>query len=378
MPASLADFFTRTQFDYYRASTPNGEQPDKPFLSFLEALKAEGRLSLAKTAANRTSVFTDDWNAFVEDRLSSDRFGDIRLLHLVQNAYGPILCHWEMQADRSRDVGLSEGQSAAAAYDGLVCAFDTGSFEDGYYNINDKCISTGERLDVRLEGWTPRLCKRAKGGYVDVGPVEVAPWREFDIPFPSGKALAADWFRIPAFTETVDPAGAFSDDPDSVLGREKMAERYALKHGFVSVHCGGGQPNISVFDGVVAAVDYEDPSIGETGVAPHGVADKGRIPHGLRHVTIIDKQTLVDIVAGKLGQDEAKKTVSAYLKAEGSQILKFDVEPGVHHLYCTGKGDVGEFFTPDGVDLHGTTPRILLSPRKLEPAPEVAAGLSGP
>ena len=104
--------------------------------------------------------------------------------------------------------------------------------------------------------------------------------------------------------------------PFSIAGRYNYAEHFS----FVSVHVGNTSPNMyAAPDGLVAAVSGKE------------FAPIGRICTDYRAATIIDEQTLVDIIAQKMEREAAQAIVQEYLAQ--NDVQRFVTAPGTYHLY---------------------------------------------
>jgi hypothetical protein len=183
------------------------------------------------------------------------------------------------------------------------------------------------------------------------------------IPMPSGHLLIADWVRIPAFHDLIEPLDD-ATDIGSIAGRAARTRAYAETLGVI--HVFGRSPSIFSHQGVIKAgynpVDDQDPSF------------LCRIEADLRWTTMVDRQHLVSLLTPALGLPEAEKQVQEYEQTHSPKPFHAQVEPGTHHLYFSGDpttfaNTVADVFQADGLYLDDfSTPSFVLTDRPLQPA----------
>lgn len=193
----------------------------------------------------------------------------------------------------------------------------------------DFCSRTGAKLAFEFEGWVPTLGIQQAPSY-DFVPVtpgllpRTEGLHEMEVDFPSGQLLVADWFRIDAFSEVTD--------------------EWEEVEGFVSLNSEAGQlwrTQRLAEQGVVCVGTHRSPAILQEGGVLQAVVlseegEKLRSPVGsvstrLWAVSVVDRQTLREILEKRLTPDEATAAIDEMMATE--DIAQVSVKPDRHHLY---------------------------------------------
>jgi len=361
--------------DWFRSTVKlEGETIEAAFERFLVALRDAGGLAPAAGSGGRKGSFMSAWNAFVAGEplgyLDADAVRD----QVMKTIAGQMISLPLLHSTRALKEAADPRAGMRAAYDRVCDALTAGKLP-WYLGLRDQCAVSGEYLYIVLDGWKATLGKtvRVPGQDTRFEPASdfsMAPIVHREVEFPTGELLAADWFRITEFQDTVDAAGIYRHDPNSAVGRIAETDEYLNDHGFVTVN-GGGSPHVLNQDGalVIGRLDEDE--------APRGLRTLGRIDTTYRGLTVIDRSRLEAIIAGKVGAEEAREKVDAYLR-ENREVLRLTVEPGTHHLYFSGgRAFHREFKTDDLSWPQAMKPIFVLSPRPLayegQPEPDAPA-----
>lgn len=279
---------------------------------------------------------------------------------------------------------LAKGKDPEAlekAHVKIVEKMERGDF--GYYDTEmGECADTGARMHLVLTAWQPVLglvefVPNPDGGYDRSQFVPLQPGQfskpgveHLTIEMPSGHLLVSDWFRIEAFNTLSNDMEKEKNrgESSSVQGFIHQTRDYAQEMGFVSVF---GSSNVSVFqDGnrlVIGGEDANEP-LGAVSVLGR---DLGGLCGSLRWTSVIDRQVLVDLVASKVGIEEAQAQVADWEKENAREIIQVTVTPGTYHLYCSGRSQVfSQEFKMEEVDVNVLEyPMFVLSDQPLTPKP---------
>lgn len=209
-----------------------------------------------------------------------------------------------------------------------------GNFEYFEIDCEDRCAITDKYIKYQFKNWAVEPVfydnDRKMTPYL---PPESPGIKVNKITLETGHILAADWFRIEAFTKTVrDKKDHSRPSINSIDGTDQEQQRFAEKFNFFSINVGNSSPTLFEFDGqVMAGHIYEDREDAE--VLDEQYRRLGHVCTDLWNVTIIDKAQLIKIVASSEG-DNAEKIVEDYIKV--NDIVEFHVSPGEYYSYSTG------------------------------------------
>lgn len=160
----------------------------------------------------------------------------------------------------------------------------------------------------------------------------------FRITFPSGRMLAADWFRIPEFTEL-----AKRDEPKTCLSTDAGIVESTLHHlrlGIVSIHVRNTSPSVYLCDGSLAIGReraYEEYVPGSSDDGPDETETPGKVASictDLWNATLIDRETLTALLEAPCGGREAAEAkVAAYLAKNSDGTKAFQIAPGDYDVH---------------------------------------------
>jgi hypothetical protein len=142
------------------------------------------------------------------------------------------------------------------------------------------------------------------------------------VEFKTNELIITDWISIDEFDAQVGPTKLLSSYGGTTASTEEAA-----KHGFVRVHVGDVDPTIHKKDNNFSFDMANDKK---------GYENIGSVEVRVWAVTIIEKQKLVDIVANKVGTQQAEKLVKAYLKTNNHTLA--NIEPGIYTLEFNPEG----------------------------------------
>lgn len=339
-----------------------------PLVAFFKALKAEGRLVTIPNSEGYACRVWNTWNdaarltphtpqAETDEKL--DELAGLFAHHLLHS----IIYPYEV-------VLKTKGADAAAAVDRRVL-FDpiVSEFNEGNYGTwvlsHENCWKTDLPLTLRFNEWAPQGCYiESRTGSVPIEPLAPAKLQETVVELKTGNLLVADWFRIEQFTTPTRREKTFS--LNSRKGREDQTRYLAEQFGMVSVSVSNTSPAVFVEGNQILVGNYYD----EEGPFPERFTLLGNVCTDLWAVTLVEYETLVDIVARTL-PDTAKQVVDDYLATQprGTYGLhQLQVEPGTYYLYHFGDHEkFAEMAQKAGINLDSgiVTPYFLLSKTRL-------------
>lgn len=305
--------------------------------------------------------FVSQWNAWISGDDSPA---------CIKEALYPFLDFAE-QLLISAHFLTEDGRSCEKPYAYFVDAFETGLIHPFHLNAELYSFETGETARLRMEQWQPRLFRpnfddvnfstgTGSARHIDLEPISPAPILEQKILLTTGHMLAADWFRLPGFTETLDSEEDF--DISSTQGREMQTLHYLSRRGVVSVCVGNTSPSVFLHENCLVvgeASDYD---------APPSLARAGQVTTDYWWVTLIEREQLAALIAppNQLSYEAACAMVDAYVADSSNNVVEITLEPGEHHLYF--KGDHRAFtkhFAADEVSFPGVDPFFVLSGKPL-------------
>lgn len=299
-----------------------------PLNRFLQDKLTNKQLNKVVYGEGHNSFFSNAWNELIEDGKPIDNND---LDSTFYQAINFIILNM-------KDESLTD-DFIQSKYKQLTQRFTDGNFADFELGSDVcKCHECGQRMRLNFENWEPsyKVFKTMPDGTLNYK--ELVPPKncldknitELKVNFPTGELLIADWFRIPEFTDTVEYKGEdkYSEERsiNYAKGRVKSTTDYAEKFNFISVSVGNSSPRIFKKGStlVFGRGKYDEETDEE--IAPKKFVEKGYVCTDLWAVTVIDKQTLIDIVSEAKGED-ATETVEDYIKnSYGCNTIK--VKPG--------------------------------------------------
>lgn len=225
----------------------------------------------------------------------------------------------------------------------------------------------------------------AHGKFKPIAPFEAPkPLRHLTFTLPSGVLLAADWFRLPGFTEAVEKDDGTGPSINSDLGVDLRTKDHFERLGLLRVHTTNCVPAF-VQDGDAVRVghfnDEDDAFYTEDGERNDTALPEvvGRVCCDLWDVTFSDREILIDLLekGGKFPDREAAAAVlDAYVGEGEGDVTRLTFAPGTKlHLYMATGGDVSifaeTFRSPDISDWPCMEDMFVLSTRELTADPDL-------
>lgn len=375
---SFSSHFPKSAMESLVSTKLNPTHIDERFVpaleSFLVELKEEGRFNAIENSEGYDTPFIRAWNGIAsEDELFQNR--PKKLWEDVTNMLANKLAFNDLAGLAFRK-DLPSAEEIASVYQQMVESIDQGTFPHFKISEFQSCLETGKTIAFEFQNWRCIAGMPGRGRTFTPAPLPAPPKAlEVSIDFPSGHVLAADWFRIPEFTQAikqVDQKCSKEDSLNSREGRERAVKRYAEELGFVCVNVGNSSPNLFAGDDfVVVGLGDDNPR------KPFKLKDHGNVCTDLWAVTLIDRQRLVEIIAKQVPTEAAEAKVANYLQSNG--VIEFRVEPGAHHLYYHGHHEtfgakLAEGFEIDGLKLGEVeAPFFLMTKQPLSPKHEMDA-----
>lgn len=307
-----------------------------PLNRFLKDALVSKELTKVMYGDGHNSFFSNAWNRLITDGESIDN-NDLDLT--FYQAVGIII-------ENFKDEPLTD-EFIRNKYKKFTQHFNQGNFSDFELGTDVcKCHECGQTMRLNFKNWQPsyKVFKTMPDGTLNYK--ELVPPKncldknitELKVNFPTGELLIADWFRIPEFTETVEYKGEDKYSQERSInyatGRVKSTTDYAEKFNFISVSVGNSSPRIFKQKNtlVFGRGTYDEEKDCE--IAPKKFVEKGYVCTDLWAVTIIDKQTLIEILSKAKGEDSTEM-VENYLETEfdGNTIK---VQPGEYVLKFHG------------------------------------------
>jgi len=380
-----------------RKAIPHPSRPEmsERILGFLEEIRALGVLQPMTAGPDRGIREAQAWNSFVADgREGLGQGGHALMRTPLPKAIWLTLMEGAQdlarEGRRSRKLGWGEpvlmeggvlpalaqksedqlalvasGQRQILAIDTIPCPKT-----DAYFSWAEGSLFApvlGEHDD--------------KGVFQPIAPFEAPkPLRHLAFTLPSGVLLAADWFRLPGFTEAVEQDEGTSPSINSDLGVDLRTKDHFERLGLLRVHTTNCVPAL-VQDGDAVRVghfnDEDDAFYTEEGERNEVPLPEvvGRVCCDLWDVTFSDREILIDLLE-KGGQFPDREAAAAALDAyaDAGDVARLIFEPGsTLHLYMATGGEVSlfaeTFRSPDLSDWPGMEDMFVLSTKALSVDP---------
>lgn len=214
----------------------------------------------------------------------------------------------------------------------LVKAMEEGTFKKTFTG-SVHCFVSGNDLKLEVTHWRPEFYKfnldTRKHEPLRAGEIVREKTRHIEVEFPTGRLLAADWFRVQEFTDATDPVqgkNQMNGDKDLANLTQDMVREFNIVH----VNVGNTTTSLTQVDGGILAYgedEDDDPTLR---------AD-ARVCNDLWWTTIVDEAILRRILERTQTPEEAGQTIESLLQ-NGAKRL--DVEPGTYHLYYASHKDL--------------------------------------
>lgn len=230
---------------------------------------------------------------------------------------------------------MNKEHSLEEQYKSLCDQFNSGNFQCENENT---CCECGKILKVIFKDWQSIFIEFATnketGKYRWQRAVDCynEPAKTINFELKTGNVLVSDWFKIKEFNDIVhnkdDGKGIFSFKHDSKKGRRELVN-HLLQFGVISIPSGTH----------VVVVNKEDElNIGEiiNYYNEKEVKNRKDLSGSLRATTLIEKETLIELIAKNNGLKKAQELVEKYLKESPRDVLQYKVSPGT---YCINFSD---------------------------------------
>ena len=319
----------------------NEENFHKPLFKFLTNLRDSNKLGKIENGEGHSTRMLNEWNKFLENLPESQEDKITDNFYKVVSYSLPHL---------KKDAIEIPQEEYLEKYNKLTASITKGNFS--HYEMAEdscQCYECSQRFRLEIKNWSLSFKSFGKkaDGEVDyenlVNPESCLADNvvELKVDFPSGEVLVADWFNITEFTQTVEYNGKDKWDDEKSLnsakGRIFTTSHYANEHSFISVSVGNSSPEVikNKDSLVIGRVDYEKEKTSY--ISTSGKFKKAaKVCTDFWGVTMIDKETLVDIIAQKLGKEKAAETVESYIKENSYNLDILKLNPGEYDLKFHG------------------------------------------
>lgn len=342
------------------------EEFDDPFRNFLMERKKNGEMQPFTNAEGYESNFLCAWQSIVEED-AIFKSSPEQCWSTVCGAFQQM-CSMEILAGRRRynDEG-TVSHDDAERYDRLIKMFDEGNFRWSQTDMRQQCWITGESMVVQFSNWQGTLGTTTgptfETRFVPVKPNTAADELQHQkLVFKTGNLLVADWFRIDEFTQAAKKSEARKSDVNSEHGCALTTKAHAEKLGMVHVSVSNTSPEMLLGpEGFIFSSCAEDD-------APKRLKSFGPVCTDLWWVSMIEREQLVSVIAGELGDAgvaKAESLVADYLKQ--NDVIEVIVPPGTYHLYSHGNHErFASLFNAWDFDVSGIEkPYFVLSNKEL-------------
>lgn len=338
------------------------ENFEEPLLAFLVAKRDNQGLAKVQYSEGHITRLSEAWNNFVDSKESTRK-------REIPDAFYKVVSNSTFNYEKE----ALTPEFIDSRYNKFIEKFNNGNFK--HFELSEdacQCYDCGQRFKPVIQSWAPtfNVFEKKADGSLDYRSL-VKPEsclsnnvEEVKVNFPTGELIVADWIRIEEFTKGVDYQGEdkWSDEKsiNFAKGRIFMTKFYAQENNFVHVSVGNSSPHVfQNGDSLVVGCQQYNEEKDDYEELPSNSAYKeaARVCTDLWGVTIVDKQTLVEIISKKLG-DKAVETVEEYLKEDTNHEI-VTVNPGDYTLKFHGNypefndaikdndlpGEIEKFFT---------------------------------
>ncbi len=269
----------------------NSENFEKAIIQYLKDRAKSGQLKMPDNSLTHESIFLDEWKKIVDQKS-----GDV---NRVAYAFSKMFFTFNDN------------------YEKLVQHINQGSFNKYDLSCDNECFGCGEKMLMISKDWNFKLITNK----LEKDQQDFKKWQlkaailepciedkitTFDVSFPSGELLIADWFRIEKFTEKVMYNKDYQDLSIGTFAGRVKSTLYSAQHNFIMIHTAGSPDVFLENEKILFGSSETKSSLGRC------ITDKWS-------VCVIDKQTLFDIVG-------SEKEVNDYIKE--NDILSLQVQPG--------------------------------------------------
>lgn len=315
---------------------------DKGLVNYLIADSARGMFREIEHSISHDSPLITSWNGLVNNSYTNlTEEQKLDKLKPITNLFQqlPYLIFSKLEKEGLENVPIDD---VISSYVNLIQKVENGNFHPQLLSTYDysKCSCCGQSFHLALGLWQGKLQlsnpdkKNKDYPFVDAPYCGNDKIESVTVNFPSGTLYIADWIRIPEFTNAVEYNGEdkYSEKTNInyTAGRIFNIKHYAEKHNFISVNVGNSSPRIFVENNnlVIGHTKSQD----ETTSSNFKI--KGTVCTDLWNTTIIDKETLYQLLEPKMGGEKALEKVNNLVHS--SDITEVKVQPGEYTLHFHG------------------------------------------
>lgn len=375
--------------NFVLASTKDNFEPIvKEIITGLNELALNNFLSPIVYSDDHTTNFSYAWNHLINQTIDEDN------KHYIDNDIKYFVEKLVIYNARIRKSESVTSEILQSSFNDFINFMNKGDFGT-YCTPEGECFNCGARLSIKFKDWTPtfyefkeianpddylkKVPENSPASFLnkmDYFPAEKC-FTEFtqvkNIEFKTGNLLISDWFKLEEFTKNVEVNGNIHHfNINCAKGRSEAFEHY-LKQNFISIHSYSGLDMYSLTNEdmkdafVFGKVDYNKNEDGE--ISHHDYKLEKTVNSGLRATTIIEKETLVDIVNKSLNDlEKSKELVNQYIKEHKYELITRKVQPGEYTLvFDLKRKDLNDLLFPVNIpdDLNAS---IFLYPKNLTPS----------
>lgn len=375
-------YITKTSFDL-AINENKDENLIKEIIKYLEELALNDFLEEIEFSDIHSTNFAYSWNKFVNQECSTKNDPE-NLMDDIERLIEKIIF---FNTYRLKDKDDNE------KFKFFVDFFNEGNF-DGNCTPEGECFNCGKRIHLKFKNWKPTYYEYKKilepskyknkfsenHQFSYLNKMDYFPADECfteltkikDFTFETGNLIITDWIRIKELNELVHPnANIYHFNVNSAKGRSDAFEHY-LNNGLVSISSISGLDFYSL-----KAKDYNDCLFFgkiDYDKEPSGILNKksyhyeNQINPGLRAVTIIEKEKLIDLLNTKINNlEKTNEIVNNYLQENKSEIINKKINPGEYTIIFNLKSDnLSSLLFPKTIS-DKFDAKIFLYPKKLTP-----------
>lgn len=371
------------------ASTKNEfEQLTHEITKYLNQLAFNALLSPIIYSEDHSTNFSYAWNHLVNQTINDDNKthidGDIK--NFIQK-----LIIYNIKINSKDNITT---EILKSSFDKFIDFLNTGNFNT-YCTPEGECVHCGTKLKLIFKNWIPtfyefkeiadpqKYLKKVPENSplsflnkMDYFPAEKC-FTEFTqiktFEFKTGNLLISDWFKLEEFTKNVEiNEDIYHFNINCSKGRFDAFEHY-FKQNFISVYSYSGLDMYSLTDKkmqdsfVFGKINHEKDESEELNNIHYKFEES--VNSGLRATTIIEKETLIDIVNRSINNiEKATQMVNDYIKKNKDEIITKKVTPGEYTLiFDLNRKDLNDLMFPKNIP-DNFNANIFLYPTKLTPS----------
>ena len=300
---------------------------NKPVLNLLKSLRDQKILKTIKFSDTHTTNISEAWNKLLSHQpLNSTE--EYRLSMLFDKMLLNSSINFNKE-DETRDYYERK-------YSELIKKINAGTFMNHEVQLDQcECYDCGQRMQMFFKEWDCAFGTfevKPEGGlnYRKILPPKSCIEKnniKLDLNFPTGEIIISDMIRIADFQKLIEYNGEDKYNSEKSLassaGKIFLTKHFAKEHNMAYLSLSNSSPNI---------FQYKDQLL--FGYIPEKKQNNstdykqiGNICTDFLGANIIDKKTLIDILAKKYGEEESIKMVAHYLKEDTNHQFIY-INPG--------------------------------------------------